>query len=239
MNWVGGATIACTPAMLEIQYDQWVTDPDGVSHYIAAGDCVECSSLVPVNTGYSCVQEANDCSGVWLLTKESVYVAPPGTTWTSATSGCEISGQTAVCQKTVTAGTAYLFNNTQPVRCTATVTSGCVNLPSDMQAVPHLTDKSISDIYTYHYTDDDTTAAAEKSTFLAGTTPSKLQKIFLYGLNDNTSSWQLNEDGYYQKRFVYTAYVGSTSALNGAYLTQNVLVSVSKISGDVITMFPE
>ncbi|MET7485419.1 hypothetical protein [Streptomyces sp. NPDC005538] len=239
VNWVGGATVECTPAMLEIEYSQWVTDPEGVSHWIATGDCVECSSLAAVDAGYSCIQDVSDCSGVWLLTKESTYLAPPGTTWTSATSGCTISGQTAVCEKTVTAGTAYLFNGSQPTRCTDTVTSGCVKLPSDMQAMPHLTQKSIDDIYDIHYTGDGTTAAADKSTFLTGTTESKLQKILQYGLNDNTSSWVLNDDGYYQKQFTYTDYVGSTSQLNGSYLTQNVLVSVSKISGDVITMFPQ
>ncbi|WP_307168756.1 hypothetical protein [Streptomyces sp. B3I7] len=216
-----------------------MTDPEGVAHGIATGSCVECSSLSAVDVGYSCVQDIDDCSGVWLLTKESTYVAPPGVRWTSATSGCVITGQKAVCERTVIPGTAYLFSGSQLVRCSATVSSGCVNLPSDMQAMPHLTKKSITDIYRIHYTDEDTTVADDKSTFLSSTTPSKLQKILVYGLNDNTSSWQLNRDGYYQKRFTYTEYVGSTSKLNGSILTENVLVSVSKVSGDVITMFPE
>ncbi|WP_328923092.1 hypothetical protein [Streptomyces griseoaurantiacus] len=234
-----------------MQYDQWATAPDGGTHYIATGECAGCSTLATINSGYSCIQDGSagsDCSGVWYVTAEAIYEAPPGFEWAPPNSNCEVAGQILTCTASAKAGTAALFSGPEPVRCTETVTTNCVHLPTAMREVPRLSEKALTDIYNIHYVDvpAGVEPAQDKSAFYAGTTPSRLQKILLKALEGDSAEWQPASSGYYEKDFTYypnggglSEYVGVKSANNGGADTADVTVVADAHTGQVITMYPK
>lgn len=240
ISWIGGGVAACTEPMLEMSYELIVTGPGGIDHTIAEGSCAECTELVAVDTGYTCVQSASsNCSGTWYIRKQSTFLAPPTSSWTTVSAGCTAAGSELNCLRSATAGTAALFNGAPLVACdlSSGVSDGtCVTLP-DGVAMPELDVLAIEKIRATHFSggvDQDNT----KGLFYSSTTDSQLERIFELGMRD-PSDFVFNEStGKYVKSFPLTG-VGFRSIKYGDGLPSSSVSLVISKYGQVASMYPE
>jgi hypothetical protein len=253
--WTGSGTGFCTAPMTSMLYTVFAIDPQGGSHTIALGSCIECVQVTAATSGYTCAQGttiATNCAGAWQVGYRAVVTAPPGSPFSSGTGSCVAAVTTMTCTATAFVGVAPLFApSSQP--CTAarapatdsahrTATqagAACYNYPPSGNVQLDL--RAIQDIRDTHFPGG-SKVDSSKGLFLSTVTNRDLAKVLDTGLQDS-GSWALNENNYYEKTFPYSG-VGTKSPQAGGGPSHTITLVVAKFNdpdtslSDVITMYP-